>query len=126
MQNVLITIHLIAVCGMIVLILLQRSEGGALGIGGGGGGGLMSGRSAANALTRTTAVLAAVFFVTSISLTLLAINKNSDNLLRERAQTGAEIDAPLTPPTSGSSGGEHSGGLLDDLEAFGSQPIDAR
>ncbi len=56
---------------MIVVVLLQRSEGGALGIGGGGGGGMsgfMTGRSAANVLTRATAILAALFILTSIVL----------------------------------------------------------
>ena len=58
MTTVLIVIHLIVVLAMIGLVLLQRSEGGALGIGGGGGG-FMSGRGAANFLTRVTAGLAA-------------------------------------------------------------------
>mgnify|MGYP002625041581 FL=1 len=59
---------------LVGLVLLQRSEGGALGIGGGGGGGggFMSGRGAANLLTRVTALFAAAFFVTSILLTLIA------------------------------------------------------
>ena len=54
------------------MVLLQRSEGGALGIGGGGGGGFLTGRGTANLLTRTTAGLAAAFFTTSILLTLVA------------------------------------------------------
>jgi preprotein translocase subunit SecG len=55
-------------------VLLQRSEGGALGIGGGGGGGggFMTGRSAGNALTKATAILAACFFATSLTLSILA------------------------------------------------------
>lgn len=72
MQTVIIVIHLMIVVGLIATVLLQRSEGGALGIGGGGGGGFMSGRGAANALTRATAILAGAFFATSILLTLLA------------------------------------------------------
>jgi preprotein translocase subunit SecG len=71
MSTVLLVIHLMVALALIVMILLQRSEGGALGIGGGGGG-LMSGRGAANLLTRTTAYLAAVFFATSITLAILA------------------------------------------------------
>jgi preprotein translocase subunit SecG len=59
-----------AAFSMIVLILLQRSEGGALGMGGGGGG-FVTGRSAANFLTKITAGLAAIFFVTSLSLGVL-------------------------------------------------------
>ena len=70
MQTVLIVIHLMVVVALVIVVLLQRSEGGALGIGGGGG--LMTGRGQANALTRATAVLATIFFITSIGLTLLA------------------------------------------------------
>jgi len=75
MGTVLIVIHLMVVIAMIGMVLLQRSEGGALGMGGGGGGGgggFMSARGAANALTRSTAILAAAFFVTSITLSILA------------------------------------------------------
>lgn len=71
METVLIVIHLMIVVALVGTVLLQRSEGGALGIGGGGGGGLMSSRGAASALTRATAILAAAFFATSIALTLL-------------------------------------------------------
>lgn len=74
MQTVLIVIHLMIVIALVGVVLLQRSEGGALGIGGGGGsgGGLMSARGAADALTRTTGILAAGFFATSIALGILA------------------------------------------------------
>jgi preprotein translocase subunit SecG len=60
------------VLALVGVVLLQRSEGGALGMGGGGGGGFMSARGAANALTRTTAILAAAFFATSIALGVIA------------------------------------------------------
>ena len=74
METVLIVVHLMVVVALVVVVLLQRSEGGALGMGGGGGqgGGFMSARGAANALTRTTAILAAAFFATSISLGILS------------------------------------------------------
>jgi preprotein translocase subunit SecG len=75
MGTVLIVIHLMVVLAMIGMVLLQRSEGGALGMGGGGGGGgggFMSARGAANVLTRSTGILAAAFFVTSITLSILA------------------------------------------------------
>lgn len=73
MQTVLIVIHLMIVVALVTVVLLQRSEGGALGIGGGGGGGnFMSARGAANALTRTTAILAAAFFATSIGLGIIS------------------------------------------------------
>ena len=72
MEQVLLVIHLLIAIALVAVVLLQRSEGGALGIGGGGGGGLVSARGAANALTRLTGWLAAGFFITSIALTLIA------------------------------------------------------
>lgn len=74
----ILVIHIFVAAALIGVVLLQRSEGGALGIGGGGGGGggFMTGRGAANVLTRTTAILAAIFFVTSISLTVFNSSKS--------------------------------------------------
>ena len=72
MHTVLIVIHLFIAAGLVGVILLQRSEGGALGMGGGGPGGLMSGRAAGNVLTRATTALGVAFFVTSIGLTILS------------------------------------------------------
>jgi preprotein translocase subunit SecG len=70
METVIIVVHLMIVLALVGVVLLQRSEGGGLGIGGGSG--FMTARGAANALTRTTAILAAAFFVTSLGLSLLA------------------------------------------------------
>ena len=70
MQTVLIVIHLMVVIALVGVVLLQRSEGGGLGIGGGSG--FMTARGAANALTRATGILALAFFATSLSLSLLA------------------------------------------------------
>ena len=72
MITVVIVIHLMLAVGLIGVVLVQKSEGGALGMGSGGMSGFMSGRSAANLLTRTTAILAACFFATSIALARLA------------------------------------------------------
>ncbi len=71
MYTVLLVIDIMAAAAMILLILIQRSEGGALGMGGGGGG-LVTGRGAANLLTRSTAILAAVFFTASLALGALS------------------------------------------------------
>src|SRR5215216_4105278 len=71
MQTVIIVIHLMVVLAMIGVVLLQKSEGGGLGMGGGGGG-FLSSRGTANVLTRTTAILAGVFFATSLILSILA------------------------------------------------------
>lgn len=79
MQAVLILVHLFVAVGLIIVILLQRSEGGALGLGGSGAGlgGLFSPRGASDALTRTTMILGAVFFLSSLALVLLGIGGRS-------------------------------------------------
>jgi len=107
MATVLLVIHLMIAIALIVMILLQRSEGGALGMGGGGaGGGMMSGRSAANLLTRSTAYLAAAFFVTSITLAILAkSDRTQPSILDTLSPTGpvntsGNKPATPTPPAS--------------------------
>src|SRR5919201_4464443 len=70
MQHVIVVIHLMVVAAMIGVVLLQKSEGGGLGIGSTGG--FLSSRGTSNVLTRTTAPLAAVFFATSLVLSILA------------------------------------------------------
>ena len=105
MQTVLLVIHLIVALALIGAVLLQRSEGGALGMGssGGGGGNLFSARGVGNALTRTTAILAVCFFVTSISLTLLAIRgAGTGGSLFDGAATTKEGQAPATGDQGGS------------------------
>lgn len=77
MTTVILVIHLLLAIAMVGTVLLQRSEGGGLGMGGGGGGGggmggFMTGRETANLLTRVTAVLAALFFSTSLVLAIMA------------------------------------------------------
>ena len=94
MENVLIVAYLLIVLALIAVILLQRSEGGALGIGGGSG--FMSARGSANLLTRTTAILATLFFATAIGLTILSeVNRGSSSIL-ERAAQGADGEQPST------------------------------
>lgn len=72
MQTVVIIFHLMIVLAMTGLVLLQKSEGGGLGMGGGGGGGFLSSRGTSNMLSRSTAILAAIFFATSLLLSILA------------------------------------------------------
>ena len=104
MANVLIVAYLLIVIAMIATILLQRSEGGALGIGGGGG--LMTARGSANLLTRTTAILATLFFITAIGLTVLSeLDRDSSGIL-DRATRLEGIEGPTT--------------VLDALDAMGS------
>jgi len=97
MQTVLLVIHLFACIALVIAVMLQRSEGGALGMGGGGTGGIISGRGAANVLVRTTMVLAAVFFVTSISMTRL----NAENVQRP-SNLQQQIERQTSDPLSGS------------------------
>lgn len=78
MTAVILTIHSLIVLGLIGVVLMQRSDGGALGLGGGGGG-FMTGRGAANALTRTTSILAAAFFATSLLLAIRAGGGEQDD-----------------------------------------------
>lgn len=106
MSTVLLVIHLMIASALVGVVLLQRSEGGALGIGGGGGGGggFMTGRGTANLLTRLTAGLAAAFFVTSILLTILAQQSVAPRSILDGA--GQSQTAP---------GEGEGGGILDKL-----------
>jgi preprotein translocase subunit SecG len=92
MITVLLVIHLMIAAALVGVVLLQRSEGGALGIGGGGG--FMTGRGAANFLTRVTAGLAAAFFVTSMGLTLLATRPVSNRSLFETPASAPAKSGP--------------------------------
>lgn len=122
MQTVLLVVHLLIAAGLVGVVLLQRSEGGALGIGGsgGGGGGFLTGRGTANLLTRVTAGLAAAFFVTSMALTMMAQSSTSQTSIvgREPAGTTAPAgpSAPAgTPAAPGETPAAPAGGILDRL-----------
>ena len=83
MLTFIIVIHLMIVLAMCGLVLLQKSEGGGLGIGSSGGGGFMSSRGTTNVLTRSTAILAACFFATSLLLSVIAgWSRNPASILR--------------------------------------------
>ncbi|MEZ5828197.1 MAG: preprotein translocase subunit SecG [Hyphomicrobiales bacterium] len=106
MSTVLLLIHVMVAIALVGVVLLQRSEGGALGIGGGGGagGGFMTGRSAGNALTKTTAILAACFFATSLILSILAgHNRSGGSILPTSGEGGL---APLQMPAGQAPGTE--------------------
>ena len=113
MANVLIVAHLLIVLALIAVILLQRSEGGGLGMGGGNAGGLMTVRGSANVLTRTTAILAVMFFATSIGLTILSELDNSTSTILERA---------ADPIGEGSEGGGTMS-VLDALEQMQAENV---
>jgi preprotein translocase subunit SecG len=100
MHAVLVVIHLFVAIGLVSLILLQRSEGGALGMGGGPGG-LMSGRQAGNVLTKATTALGAVFFLTSIALTVFTNATATGGTVLEQVDPNAVTTPAL--PTPGAS-----------------------
>ena len=110
MQTVIIVVHLMIVATLIATVLLQKSEGGGLGMGGGAG--FMSSRGTANLLTRTTAVLAVGFFLTSLLLSWLASfeRKPASIIGADPASQSQPVDGatPVAPPTSG--------GILDSLK----------
>ena len=81
MTSFILVIHLIVAITLVVLVLLQRSEGGGLGIGGTGD--FMSSRSAGNILTKLTTIFAAIFFSTSLLLAVLSSVKNSESIVNE-------------------------------------------
>ena len=98
MLQVLLVVHLLVAIALVGVILLQRSEGGALGIGGGGGGGLMTGRAAGNFLTRATGILVTIFFLTSLGLALITSNRTRPSSLMDQPAAGA-APAPAKPAT---------------------------
>lgn len=98
MTTVLLLIHIMVALALVGVVLLQRSEGGALGIGGGGGG-FMTGRSAGNALTKTTAVLAGCFFATSLLLSILAGQHGGPPSILSPAGQGGGL-VPLQMPAA--------------------------
>jgi preprotein translocase subunit SecG len=110
MQTVLIVVHLMIVLAMVGVVLLQKSEGGGLGMGGGGG--FLTSRGTSNVLTRTTATLAVMFFLTSLTLSWLAgLDRKPASIL---GGSGGTPSAPGAPAPSG------GGGVLDTLR--GTEP----
>jgi preprotein translocase subunit SecG len=109
MQTVIIVVHLMIVATLIATVLLQKSEGGGLGMGGGAG--FMSSRGTANLLTRTTAILAFGFFLTSLALSWIASydRRPSSVIVPSSQSQPAGSATPVAPPSSG-------GGLLDSLK----------
>jgi preprotein translocase subunit SecG len=109
MQTVIVVIHLMIVLAMIGLVMLQRSEGGGLGMGSGAAG-FMSSRGSANVLTRATGFLAMAFFVTSLTLSWIAgLERKPRSILDSNSPAPASPGAPATPIAP------PGGGLLDTL-----------
>lgn len=109
MEVIILVVHLFIALALIGVVLIQRSDGSALGgLGGGSSGSLLSARGAGNVLTRTTAILGAAFIVTSITLTILARVTQPDTIVPVEPETvpnsdpfiplGGETVPPVTPP----------------------------
>src|ERR1700679_1773005 len=113
MQTVLIVIHLLVVIALVAVVLLQRSEGGALGIGGGGG--FMTGRGQANALSRATAILGALFFATSLIMSIIAGWSRAPRSIIDNAAPSSPSAPPATTAPA------PSGNLLDQLKKMEDQ-----
>ena len=98
MITLILTVHIILACCIIGAVLLQKSEGGGLGIGGSGGsgGGFMTARGTANFMTKLTAILGACFFLTSILLALLSTSNNSSSIVKE-VEKSIEKNVPMKP-----------------------------
>ena len=102
METVILVVHLMLAIALVGVVLLQKSEGGALGMGGGGMSGFMTGRSTANLLTRATAVLAAGFFATSVILVVIAGHRGEVRSIVDQpgaapVSTPAQAPAPAAP-----------------------------
>ena len=94
---VLFAVHVLIAISLVGVILLQKSEGGALGMGGGGMSGFMTGRSTANLLTRATAILAAAFMMTSVLLVVMHNRERAPRSIIEQGSPAAPV-APTSPP----------------------------
>ena len=101
METLILTIHILIAIGLVITVLLQRSEGGGLGIGGGGGGGggFMTARGTANLLTRLTTILAVGFFTTTVTLAIMACAGKEpvsivDDVIKEAP---AKTPGPIVP-----------------------------
>ncbi|MEE2662185.1 MAG: preprotein translocase subunit SecG [Pseudomonadota bacterium] len=98
MIEVLLVIHIILALSLVGIVLVQRSEGGALGMGGATMGGLMTTRGSANLLTRATAVVAACFIASSLALAILSSSNQKPKSIIDTG-TSSIIDKPLAKPT---------------------------
>jgi len=121
--QILLVIQIIICVALVGVILLQRSEGGALGMGGGTGG-FMTARGAGNLLTRTTAILATLFFIVSFGLTIFGNTQRSNSSVTDRVDinaatppAGAAAASAPTEPVTDPAAAAEEGPSLDDLAA---------
>ena len=105
MQTLILVLHILAAAGIVVLVLLQHGKGADMGaaFGSGSAGSLFGSAGAANFLSRTTAVLAAVFFVTSLGLTYFSTPGKSSSVTQQLAipaAPGANVPGSKTAPVA--------------------------
>lgn len=112
MSTVLLVVHLMIAAALVGIVLVQKSEGGALGIGGGGG--MFAGRGKANLMTRATAALGAAFFTTSLLLTVASQQTSKPASVLDRPAATAPPAAPGETPAA-PAGDAPRGGILDKL-----------
>jgi preprotein translocase subunit SecG len=122
MDTVVIVVHLMVIVALIAVVLVQRSEGGALGIGGSNN--FLSGRGTGNVFTKATGILGAAFFATSLAMTILARLAAPPSAILDTVPTAIAPAPPaatdtVIPDTTGT--GTGSGGILDQLESFTGQ-----
>jgi preprotein translocase subunit SecG len=125
METVVIVIHLMVIIALVALVLLQKSEGGALGVGGSNQ--FMTTRGQGNVLTRATSILAAIFFVTSLAMSVITRLQAPPSSILDQVPPAAQTNAPATAPVAGApaagtpapGAGTGSGqGILDELNRF--------
>ncbi|CAN5234542.1 preprotein translocase subunit SecG [soil metagenome] len=125
METVVIVIHLMVIIALVAVVLLQKSEGGALGVGGSNQ--FMTTRGQGNVLTRTTTILAAIFFATSLAMSVLSRLQAPPSSILDQVPPAAQTNAPATPPVAGAPAAPATGagsgtgsgqGILDELNRF--------
>lgn len=124
-KDVIIVIHLMVIVALVGVVLIQRSEGGALGIGASNN--FLTGRGSGNVLTRTTGILAAAFFATSLGMTILTRMSAPPSAILDTVPAVVAPSPDVPAPTTGEGAvppattGTGAGGILDELEAFTGQ-----
>ena len=119
MQTVVIVIHLMVIIALVAVVLLQKSEGGALGVGGSSQ--FMTTRGQGNVLTRATTILAAIFFATSLGMSILTRLQAPPSSILDTVPA-AQTNAPGAPPVAGGAtpapAGGSGTGILEELNRF--------
>jgi len=103
MEQVLLVIQVLLAVGLIGMVLIQRSDSDGFGLGGGSGNNLLSGRSSANLMTRTTAIFAALFIINSLALSVIAANGRASSIVESIVEQEASKDKAPEVPVAGDS-----------------------